>query len=235
MVEMIKAEIIKIIKLSDRLKIFRLKWDEIQEFNFKAGQFINLSSNDFLDENGKLVRRAYSIVNSSHEKKYLELCIAKQTYFSKFMNENVKEGDILNIEGPFGHFLLKECTENITFIAGGTGIAPMISFIRTLKKEKCEKNIWLFYSVRKKEDLAYLEELKQHSEENPKFHFIYTCTRENKEWNGRKERLTEFLHEYIITNRDCYICGPPQMDQSIKEKLKELGVKKENIFAEKWG
>lgn len=233
--EMIKATVKEVIKVSDRLKIFRFIWDKINEFDFKAGQFVNLSSDNFLNDDGKLVRRAYSIVNAAHEKDYLELCIAKQRYFSKFLCEDVKVGDVLNVEGPLGIFLLKDCAQDITFIAGGTGIAPMVSFIRTLKKEDCNTDMWLFYSVRSPEDLAYEEEFEEFAQENPKFHFIPTCTRKCDDWTGRKGRITEFLHEYITTDRPCYICGPPAMDKAIKEKLEELGVSKKNIHAEKWG
>ncbi len=233
MIYKIKATVAKITEVSERIRIFKFKWEGIENFEFKAGQFVTLSSDKFLDNEGKPVRRAYSIVNALYEKEYLELVISKQIYFSKFLFEKVKEGDVLNLDGPYGLFLLKECAENITFIAGGTGIAPMISFIRTLREQKCDKNMWLFYSSRYASDMAYKEELEKYAAENPKFHFIPTCTRET--WQGRKGRITEFLHEYITSNRDIYICGPPAMDKAIKEKLAELGIDKKNIHAEKWG
>lgn len=232
---MIKARIKEIKKISERLKIFKIHSKEIEDFKFEPGQFVIFSSDAFLDENNKLVRRAYTIANAEHEKEYLEFCIAKQTYFSKFLFEEIEEGDIINIEGPFGRFKLKEIEDNITFIAGGTGIAPMISFIRTLLKKRFDKNIWLFYSVRNSEDLAYKEELEKYKQENEKFHLILTCTRECENWKGKTGRITQFLEEYIKTNRPCYICGPPAMDKAIKEKLKELGVKEENIHSEIWG
>ena len=235
MAEKIRATVQEIKIISERLRIFRLVWEGIENFNFKAGQFVMLSSDDFLDEGNKPVKRAYSIVNAEHEKSYLELCISKQQYFSKFLFEEIKEGDVLNLEGPFGTFLLEGCEQNITFIAGGTGIAPMVSFIRTLRREGCDKDIWLFYSTRKEEDMAYRKEFEEYAKENKKFHYIPSCTRACENWKGRRERVTEFLHEYITTDRPCYICGPPAMDQAVKDKLREIGVSEKNIHAEKWG
>jgi Na+-transporting NADH:ubiquinone oxidoreductase subunit F len=235
--KIMKAKITKIIPVGKKIKIFYLKWDKIKEFEFKPGQFVNLSSEKFLDKNKEPIIRAYSIANSETEKNELELCITKQKNFSKYLCEEIKEGDIINLEGPYGNFTIEKTSQNITFIAGGTGIAPIIGFIRTLEEKKFDKEYWLFYSVREKEDLAYLEELEEYSKKNPKFHLIPSCTGDCIDWTGKKGRITEFINEYINeTNkeREFYICGPPAMIEAITKKLKTTGIKEEKIHSERW-
>jgi len=234
----IKAKVIEIKEISERIKIFKLNWEGIEKFNFKAGQFINLSDDNFKDEEGKIIKRPYSIANSPLEKKYLELCIAKGQKFSKHLFEKIKKGDILNVEGPFGIFFLKETnikdTESkLVFIAGGTGIAPLISMIRTLIKQEYNEEINLFYSIRNSEDYAYKEELENISKQNKKFKLIMTCTRTCNEWKGKTGRITTFIEDHIKKNWITYICGPKKMAEDISKILGKKGVDEEKKYCRK--
>lgn len=217
-----------------------IRFERPKEFNFTAGQFL-MASTGYKDDKGLLVKRAYSIASSPLEKEHIEICIArkKAPSFSAALHE-LKTGDTLLIEGPFGKYMFKEpLKENTIFIAGGTGIAPIRSMLKTITAKQLQHKIKLFFSFHFPEDYIYKTEFEKLPAQEKNFEIIATMSAKEKEfpeWNGPRGRVTAHLPEHIKkdVNYEAYICGPPQMVADTVKQLLELGLKEENIHKEMW-
>ena len=119
-------------------------------FKFVAGQYINLID--------KGIRRSYSIANSSRPDGKLELQVKKVEggMMSDYLFSQATENDLLRLEGPRGTFSYRDdVSENIVFLATGTGIAPIKAMLEDFKKLGIEKNIYVVWGAKFKEDLYF--------------------------------------------------------------------------------
>ena len=221
-------------KYCDDVKIFRLSPIK-GKINYKAGHFLMLH---LLDEKGESIdKRPYSIASSPTED-HIELAI--KMVGGRFTSEldKMKEGALLGVEGPYGHFTYKE-QEKCAFIAGGTGIAPFMGILRYINAQNKKGKFVLFYSCRKKDDILYADELTALSEKNPDINIVCFLTREEPEgWKGELGRIdTKRVQKYAANSEeyDWYICGPVKMTVSMKEILIGLGVPEGKISIEGWG
>ena len=238
MVLTFKAWIEKIEHLTPKTKVFELKIPDDVNFAYETGQFAMLSIDDFLGPDGNPIKRPYSIASSALQNLHLEFCIswAHEGGFSDRIH-NCKEGDFVNVEGPFGQFLLKPSTEDITFIAAGSGIAPLIAMIRTLFIQNTTHNVWLFFGFRYPEDFIYQKELTELARNRKNFHLITSIsTADPVDWNGEKGRINLIFPKYIqnANQRDFYICGPVLMIEDSTKVLLEIGADKSKIYTEGW-
>ena len=200
------------------------------DFDFYPGQFISL----ILFINGEEYRRPYSIA-SKPQKNKLELCIkilpnGKTTPTIA----DLKEGDEINVLGPMGTFYVNEksLNKNIIFISTGTGIAPFRSIINNLLENNFGKNITLLTGYRYKEDILYEEEFKKFDEDYSIFSYFRILSRYGEE--NEKGYVQKLIDENFDLSADYYICGLKEMVNSVREHLESKGIKKENIFFEKY-
>ncbi len=236
MVKEAKAQISEIIKYSENLWVFRFNLKG-SELNFVPGQFVMLSIPGLVDANGQKVSRAYSI-SSAPEQDYVELCIVRHRDGSLSPTLfKLKAGDEAILSGPFGKFLMKKPVKPQTvFIAGGTGIAPIISMLRHLYLKGFNEPLWLFYSVGQPELLLFREELLAYRENN-KLKLVISTSKPNPGWKWEKGRVTDTFPTFapeISKKASFYICGPPQMVPDVILMLEELGFKKELVYREQW-
>ncbi|MEM3422624.1 MAG: FAD-dependent oxidoreductase [Candidatus Bilamarchaeaceae archaeon] len=227
---MLLYKIISIKRTCDSIKIFTLAPLK-EKISFKAGQFVMLS---LLNEKGAVIdKRPYSIA-SSPEDNNLELAIkmVNGRFTSKL--DMVKEGEVVGIEGPFGHFVFND-EKKAVFIAGGVGITPIIGILRNIARKNIKGDYLLLYSCKTKEDVLYeneLEELKKHG-----IKIIIFLTRENKDnyESGRidKDKILKYVTQ--PTQTVWFICGPLAMTTTIRKSLNEIGVQDNFIKSEGWG
>ena len=211
-----------------------------KEFKFTSGQFVMISTG-YRDEKKLLIKRSYSIASEPNKTEYLEFCVKKKQApsFSAALHE-LKQEDTLFIEGPFGKFVLKEpLKENTIFIAGGAGIAPIRSMIKTAIAKELQHKIALFYSFHFPEDYIYKTELEELAKKEKKIEIFASMSAKDKEfseWSGLRGRVTEHLPKHIEQRKEytIYICGPPPMVADTVKQLISLGVKEENINKEAW-
>ena len=175
-------------------------------------------------------KRYYSIVSSPLQKSYLEILLKDNptSLVGHYLYEHLEVGDELEAEGPFGKMILPEHAPRLTLIAGGSGIAPFISMIRTIQLP-----ITLFYSTKKQDEIAFAKELEElHT--SKKINYIHTLTQE--QWNGTTGRIDkQFLEKNLLHKEGLFfICGPPQMVKDISVALQELGIKEESILYEEY-
>jgi predicted ferric reductase len=143
--------------------------------------------------------------------------------------KNIRLGDEVLVEGPYGTFGLSEKTEQVEiWIAGGIGITPFISLAKDLKNNGRRADLFLAFQSEK--DLIYLEELEKLAIENPRLKIFphYSST------NGRLTALGVRDISGDLPDRQIYICGPLPMMQSLKKQFIISGVKVKNIHTEEF-
>ena len=157
---------------------------------------------------------------------------------------NLKPGDKVTVYGPFGEFFAKETDNEMVFIGGGAGMAPMRSHIfDQLKRLKSQRKISFWYGARSLREAFYVEEFDQLAKDNPNFTWTLALSDPLPEdnWKGP----TGFIHNVLYENylkdhpapEDCefYMCGPPVMNAAVIKMLTDLGVERDSIFLDDFG
>jgi len=226
---------------------FRPEWEKNKMFGLKM-------------KNPEPTFRAYSMANHPAEGNIVMLNIRIATPpFDRvkggFMNVNpgicssyiysLKPGDKITISGPYGEFFLKDNNNEMMFIGGGAGMAPMRSHLfhifHTLKER--DKKVTFWYGARSWSEVFYFEEFTAIAKEFPNFTFNLALSDPKPEdnWTGMKG----FIHQVIYDNYlrlheepeeiNYYMCGPPMMNTAVSKMLYDLGVPDENIAYDDFG
>jgi len=198
--------------------------------------------------------RAYSMANYPEEEGIIMLNVRIATpppgrlhlpagKMSSFIF-SLKAGDKVTISGPFGEFFAKETDNEMVFIGGGAGMAPMRSHIfDQLKRLSSKRKMSFWYGARSKREMFYEDDYNGLAADNDNFqwHVALSDPQPEDNWDG----LTGFIHnvlfeEYLKDHEapeDCeyYMCGPPMMNQAVIGMLKDLGVEDENIMLDDFG
>ncbi len=207
------------------------------DFDFRAGQHINIKLTELLFEDKKAGRRTLTIASAPAEDK---LILATRNTGSGF-KETLAKGPLQSVQliGPSGHFLRDE-TRPAVFLAGGMGITPFRSLVLDAVNSGINQPITLFYSNRSIDTAAYHELFVRTAIEHPTiFTYVPTITGETNSWNGERRRIDiDFIKKHIsdLTAVTFYVCGPPGMVTGMIDILKENGVDQERILSESfWG
>ena len=157
---------------------------------------------------------------------------------------NLKPGDKILVYGPFGEFFARETGNEMVFIGGGAGMAPMRSHIfDQLKRLKTTRKISFWYGARSVREAFYVEEFNQLQADNPNFtwHLALSDPQPEDNWTGATGFIHNVLYETYLKNHpapeDCefYMCGPPVMNAAVIKMLLDLGVERENILLDDFG
>ena len=200
------------------------------------------------------VQRAYSMANYPDEADIIMLNVRIATppprttgvppgIMSSYIF-NLKPGDEVTISGPFGEFFAKETENEMCFIGGGAGMAPMRSHIYDLfKRLKTKRKVTFWYGARSLREAFYVEEFDKIQAENPNFewHLALSEPRPEDNWEGSKGFIHQVLLAEYLENHpspedvEYYLCGPPMMLQACMKMLQDLGVEPENIAFDDFG
>jgi NAD(P)H-flavin reductase len=191
-----------------------------------------------LDDSGaSVIKKPYSL-SSAPSSKHIEFTI--ELVGGRFTGRlaKAKIGDIIGVEGPLGHMIYNDETK-AGFIAGGTGISPMLSMLRYIAEKKTKGTFLFFYSVRTKDRILHHAELQRLQKANPGIRVVITLTRETPDgWTGECGRLNDAMikkHSPAAKDLDWWVCGPPEMIKSVKECLIGLGTDPKKLRLEGWG
>ena len=172
-----------------------------------------------------------------------------------------KPGDNVVISGPFGEFFARDTNNEMVFIGGGAGMAPMRSHIfDQFRRIHTKRKISYWYGARSFKEAFYIEDFDEIQRENDNFewHIALSDTRvaeSDDDWGnpesetrkplGSKHGYTGFIHQVLLDNylsnhpspEDCeyYLCGPPMMNISVEKMLDDLGVEPENVMKDDFG
>jgi len=219
---------------ADEVKVFVLEPQYGGNILFQPGQFVKL-----YDEKGEKFR-PYSIASSPEENNLVFLIKMVGGEFTTYL-DTVKVGTTLYIEGPLGHFKYESGTKNpkCGFIAGGTGIAPILSILEHIRKNNIRGDFVFFYSIRTKADILQKEKLSELVRNIKNLKIVYTITRETPDgWKGELGRIDKEMIERNcpdVSERNWFMCGPLVMVTELKKTLVGLGVPERNVKFEGWG
>jgi len=199
------------------------------------------------------VIRAYSMANYPEEKGIMKfnIRIASPPPGTDFPPGeassylfNLKKGDKLTIFGPFGEFMAKDTQNEMVFIGGGAGMAPMRSHIfDQLLSLDSSRKISFWYGARSLKEMFYDEEFREleRKYENFSYHTALSDPLPEDSWSGYTGFISHVLHDNYLVNHptpeDCeyYMCGPPMMMDAAFKMLDSLGVEPENIMFDDFG
>jgi Na+-transporting NADH:ubiquinone oxidoreductase subunit F len=200
------------------------------------------------------VMRAYSMASYPEEKDIVMLNVRIATppprmpdvppgQMSSFIF-NLKPGDEVVVSGPYGEFFAKDTQNEMVFIGGGAGMAPMRAHIfDQLRRLNSKRRMSYWYGARSRREMFYTEDFDGLAASHPNFvwHVALSDPLPEDEWTG----YTGFIHEVLLENYlkdhpapediEYYICGPPMMTQAVLKMLSDLGVEKENILLDDFG
>ncbi len=221
---------------------FRDEWDRYKVWRFESRV-------------KKAESRAYSMASFPLEKDVIKLNVRIATpppgaddsippgIMSSFIF-NLKPGDKVVVSGPYGEFFARETDNEMVFIGGGAGMAPMRAHIfDQLKRRHSKRKMSFWYGARSLKEVFYDGEFDQLAVENDNFKWNLAMSEPLPEdnWTG----YTGFIHtvlfeEYLADHpapEDCeyYLCGPPMMNGAVIKMLDSLGVPKENILLDDFG
>ena len=200
------------------------------------------------------VIRAYSMANYPDEKGVVKFNIRIATppprstgivpgQMSSYVF-SLKPGDKITVYGPFGEFFAKDTTNEMVFIGGGAGMAPMRSHIfDQLKRLKSDRKISFWYGARSLRECFYDDDYDMLASENDNFdwHLALSDPQPEDDWNGLTGFIHNVLFEQYLKNHeapeDCeyYMCGPPPMMSACFDMLDSLGVEPEAIKFDDFG
>jgi ferredoxin-NADP reductase len=150
----------------------------------------------------------------------------------------LREDDVVEIDGPYGRFLLDE-TRPAVLIAGGIGVTPLKGMAEYAADRRLPVPVTLLYSNRSPEEIAYRAELEALERANPRFRVVHTITRPapGSGWTGRTGRIDgPLLAEMASAEAVHYVCGTPGMVEEVVGRLLEQGIDRTRIrFEEFWG
>lgn len=226
---------------------FREEWERYKMFDLKM-------------KNPEPTFRAYSMANHPAEGNIVMLNIRIATPpFDRvkggFQNVNPgicssfifsrKPGDKVTVSGPYGEFFLKNNDNEMMFVGGGAGMAPMRSHLfhifHTLKETKKKVTFW--YGARSWREVFYYEQFRDIEKNFPNFTFTVALSDALPEdnWTGPKGFIHQVIYDQYLSKHeepeeiDYYLCGPPMMNAAVTKMLYNLGVPDENVLFDDFG
>ena len=225
---------------------FRDEWDKFNMWGLKM-------------KNAEPTYRAYSMANHPGEGNIVMLNIRIATppwdpARAGFANVNpgicssyifsLKPGDKVVVSGAYGEFHIKETENEMMYIGGGAGMAPLRSHIFHLFHTlKTGRKVSYWYGARSLREVFYEEEFRKIEKEFPNFTFNLAMSepKEEDNWTGLKGFIHQVLHDEYLSKHEepedieYYLCGPPQMNDAVLKLLYDTGVPDEMIAFDDFG
>lgn len=182
---------------------------------------------------------AFSFSSSAERPEQLEFGVKELGDFTATIGE-LQPGQQVYLEGPFGAFTVDRYPDAAAyaFIAGGIGITPMMSILRTLADRGDQRPLHLIYGNRAWEDIVFREELAE-LQERLNLNVVHVLERPPENWEGEQGFVTrEMLDHYLPPEErqatDVFLCGPKPMMGAVIPALTELGVHPKQIHFERF-
>jgi propane monooxygenase reductase subunit len=227
------AEVVAKTPVTHDMRHLMLRLIEPGEVKFFPGQYMDIAVP------GTEEVRSFSMANTSSRDGLLEFVIKvyPDGLFSGFLDSRLEPGDRLELTGPFGVFTLREGEEDLVFIGGGAGMAPILSLLRSMAERGLGRKATFFYGARGRGDLCFDEELRALSEKLADFTYIPALSHETPEdWDGETGLITDVVKRRAtgLAGAHGYVCGPPPMVEAAVPLLEALGVAEKRIYYDKF-
>jgi ferredoxin-NADP reductase/DMSO/TMAO reductase YedYZ heme-binding membrane subunit len=209
-------------------------------FDHVAGQYLNLA----LTIDGKRVNRSYTIASSPTRADYCEISVkrAADGHASRHLHATLREGSVLKVGAPAGRFVFDpqggpDGAARCVLIAGGVGITPMMSTVRSLTDRSWPGEIYLMFSVRALPDIVFRAELDYLQARFPNLHVRVTLTgNPGSAWDGARGQISRAMIEGFVpglTRGPILLCGPDPMMAAMRRLLvDQLGIPDAEVLQE---
>ncbi|QOI98692.1 MAG: ferredoxin--NADP reductase [Flammeovirgaceae bacterium] len=212
------------------------------KISYKAGQFLTL----IVPMGGKEVRRAYSLCSSPFVDNDLAVTVKRvdNGLMSNWLPDNLKVGNTLKVMEPMGQFTTefnKERKRHLIMFAGGSGITPMMSIIKSILTQEPESMCSLIYCNRDIDSIIFKDELaKWETNYQGRLHVIHVLDNAPMNWQGYSGllnhemlvKLFERIPNWGIDKTTYLMCGPEGMMKNVETLLAQQNIPKEKIFKE---
>ena len=226
-VRRLQAEVTNVEQVSALIKRLYL-WPE-ERLQFAAGQFVRLKF-------GNLPARAYSMANTPGEEVLeFHIRLIPGGRVSRHIEEELKVGDSVQIEGPFGTAHLRpEDHGPLVLVAGSSGLAPAKSIVRTALRSQPDRRVHLYFGVRNEAHVYDENELKVLVSRYRNFRVETVLSEPEGQTERRIGNLAEVLASDIAAHRNAqfYMAGPPEMVDAVSKAVSGLGIDHEQIHAD---
>jgi ferredoxin-NADP reductase len=226
--------------ISPKVKHFIFNSTQSPAFHYLPGQFITIH----FEHEGKQLKRSYSIANSPKEDNYIEFAAG---YFEGGPGTellfNLKPGDTIHINGPFGRLILKDQDpKRYILVATSTGVTPYRAMIQELGRrinDQPNLEVVILQGVQRREELLYAAEFQALAQQHPQVTFkpclskLSTEELHNTEFGGYVQHVFPALQ--LNPQQDIiYLCGNPGMIDEAFNYLKDQGFAMQQIIREKY-
>jgi propane monooxygenase reductase component len=226
-----RATVTAVEALTHDIRRLELLVSEPADFSFLPGQYVDIWIPG-TDEPGE-ARRSFSMANLPGDGR-IELIVKRYPggRFSSLLDGGIAAGDELRFTGPSGAFHLRDTARPILMVAGGSGMAPILSLLRTLAVERSDRTVRFFYGARTERDLFYAELIGELGEGLADFDYVPVLSDTDRFVH---EAAGEFLESGAMGDPEIYMCGPPPMiDAMIELATERHGIDEGRIFHDKF-
>ena len=207
-----------------------LKVKLAQSFGFLAGQYVNLGVP------GTDQTRAYSFSSKPGEDEASFLIRnVPNGLMSTYLTSQAKAGDEMKVVGPMGSFYLREVQGPTLLLAGGTGLAPLLSMLQVMADNGNAEPIHLLYGVNTQADLVELATLDGLTSQLANFTYT-TVVVDEASGHSHTGYVTAHMDtaKFDINTADVYLCGPPPMVEAVRQYLDSEGLTPKQFYYEKF-
>ena len=226
------AKVADLTWLADSVVALQIRLPKSAQFSFRAGQYVRLRVP------GTDEWRSYSMASGERQRSRLTFAIRvlPAGAMSRYLRERAAVGDTVDMEGPMGSFGLRPDPGPVLMVAGGTGLAPMLSMLETLQTARDRDRIRLVFGCARGSELFHLDELDGRCSFIPRLSVRVVvdepCDRPDVLTGNPVSVLT--AADVADPNTSAYLCGPPAMLDAARTRLSELGLPPERIHAEQF-
>jgi len=228
------AEVVSKDPVTHDMRHLVLRLVEPGEIKFFPGQYVDIAVP------GTEETRSFSMANTNSRDGRLEFVIKvyPDGLFSHFLDTTLQVGDRLQLSGPYGVFTLREGDDDLVFIGGGAGMAPILSLLRSMAERGLTRKATYYYGARSRRDLCFEDELLALEDTLPGFRYIPALSEAapDEDWDGETGLITDVVKRHAdgLARVHAYVCGPPPMVEAALPLLATLGVPEQRIYYDKF-
>ncbi|MGE5289753.1 MAG: FAD-binding oxidoreductase [Micromonosporaceae bacterium] len=197
---------------------------------FTAGQFVNVEVPGL----ARAGARAFSMANSPRNNSQVELIVKRLPggRFGGYLESAAELGDVIRLHGPLGSLRVRPSYRKIIMVAGGSGLAPLMSMLTDLAEKRDRRPAALFFGARTRDELYRMERISRLCAMSSKLEFVPVIEHPTSEWSGEAGLVTKAIARRMLSLKgyDAYLCGPPQMVEAARDVVLRLGVREPNVY-----
>jgi ferredoxin-NADP reductase len=206
-----------------------------------AGQHVDIR---LTADNGYQAQRSYSIASPAGRGPHVELTVERVSSgeVSEFLTEELRAGDTIELRGPIGGYFTwnPSISSPLMLVAGGSGVVPLMSMLRTRNRADNKVPAKLLYSSRSADDIIYRDELDRMAANRDGLDLVHTLTRGAPAgWKGQTRRVDRDMLAQCgfqaAEEPQIFVCGPTLFVETVADQLVSLGHGELAIKTERFG